>query len=250
MTERNDLNFLLENEIKNGIITSIRVFGALKLKKISTLLGKTESTVIAHLKELERRGYIERDPEKHEERGKFYILTKKCNDIFDQISEKYVKEDFDEGIQRFKQMTKEEYNKIIIQGIKERFSQKDSNPLQSIQAGAIINSNITKIIRQDFKDVIAKVNNENDESNLNYIFLANVSMSMLTIPVETPSHVAKISELTNDYLKKLRVLEDEISKEIIQMKGEKKTENNQYIFLFLGPLSGSLSSKQVVIVPI
>ena len=124
-------------------------------------------------------------------------------------------------------------------------SEENSGRLPSIQAGALINSNIANIISKDITDVIDIVDRKkNDLNNVN-LFLANLSMSMLTIPVSTPSHVGRISELSNEYLKKLKALEEEFSIEIAD-----QSDNNQYVFLFLGPLSGSLSHKEVNITPI
>ena len=57
MTRKEDFSYLTKNKIKNGVITTIRLFGSLKLKKISELLGKAESAVILHLKDLEEIGY-------------------------------------------------------------------------------------------------------------------------------------------------------------------------------------------------
>ena len=245
MTSKEDFDYITNNEIKNGVITTIHLFGSLKLKKISELLGKTESTVILHLKDLEKKEFIKRDSKKHEERGKFYVLTEKCLVLLDSIPDKLVQEDFEEGIQRFKQMSKKEYSKYIAQSIKEQFSEENSDRLQSIQAGAVINSNITRIISKDITGIIDAVNQKNSDFNTQNLFLANLSMSMLTIPVATPSQVARISELSYDYLKKIKALEKEFSKEI-----EDPSDNNQYVFLFLGPLSGSLSHKEIKIAPI
>ena len=245
MTRKEDFSYLTKNKIKNGVITTIRIFGSLKLKRISELLGKAESAVILHLKDLEKNGFIKRDTKQHKERGKFYVLTEKCANLLDNIPDKLVQEDFDEGIKRFKQMSKAEYSNYIAQNIKEQFSDENSGRLQSIQAGALINSNIANIISKDITDVIDIVDQKNNDLNNVNLFLANLSMSMLTIPVSTPSHVGRISELSNEYLKKLKALEEEFSIEIAD-----QSDNNQYVFLFLGPLSGSLSHKEVKITPI
>lgn len=245
MTSEEDYEYITESSIKNGVITTIRLFGSLKLKKISELLGKTESTVILHLKGLEENGFIMRDSKKHQERGKFYLLTDKCIDLLNSISDKTVYDNFDEGIQKLKDMSKKEYSKYIAQGIKNEFSKEKSHRLPSIQAGAVINSNIAKLICNDIEDVIKVVNQENFDINKNQnLFLANLSMSMLTIQVSTASHVGRIAELSHDYLKKLKALEIEFSREMDQ------SDNNQYIFLFLGPLSGSFSHQEIEVTPI
>jgi len=49
------------------------------------------------------------------------------------------------------------------QNIKEQFSEENSGRLQSIQAGALINSNITNIISKDIIDVIDIVNQKNND---------------------------------------------------------------------------------------
>lgn len=247
---KKNFDYLLKNELRYGIIVTLRLFSTLKLKKISALLGKTESTIIHHLKLLERKGYIERDEVKRRERGKFYKLSRKTDIILENIFQEFEKDDFEGEIRQFKQMTREKYSQRIIKGIKEQFSEKDFDPLQVIQAGAVINSNITRIIYQDLRNVINTELNGKSEDKRRDIFLANLAMSMFSIPVETPHQVARISELTADYLKKLKNLEKGIIEEKKQKVSIKHEGTNQYVFVFLGPLTGSLSSEHIEIVPI
>ena len=98
---------------------------------------------------------------------------------------------------------------------------------------------------QNFAEDVIKNNIPENE-----IFRGNIAMSLHIIPISTPNHIVKISKLTADYIKRLKLLEKEITEEISTKEIYSVNQQGQYVYLFLGPLSKINKGKDIQVIPI
>ncbi|MHA2364688.1 MAG: winged helix-turn-helix domain-containing protein [Candidatus Hodarchaeales archaeon] len=149
--EKETFKFLMKNELRYGIVTSIRIYGALNLKKISELLDKSETTLISHVKDLLNEGFITHDKEtKRKERGKFYINSPKTQSMYQSFFQELGDIDFDAEIDRLRSLTDQEFQEYVKNKIKKEFKHDLEPFFQTVKAGAVINSNVAKFAMKDF----------------------------------------------------------------------------------------------------
>jgi DNA-binding Lrp family transcriptional regulator len=239
-----DITYLTKNDARYGIITAIRLYGALNLKKMSRILGKSETTLIHHLHELLDKGFIEQLDRKKlgkkRERGKFYGLTIQSKKINDLLVQEYWQKDYSAEIESMKSKTAEEYNKTLILQLK---SLAAVFSILNLKAGAALNKSITDITTQELVNAIDVLKSDKELK----LPLGSTNIYLNSIPVGNHQHVLRIVELTVEYLRNLTEIESEIRNEL-KMTRSKNTENAsqfQYVYLFTAPISSDLHDKDV-----
>ncbi|MHA1169003.1 MAG: hypothetical protein ACTSP4_11050 [Candidatus Hodarchaeales archaeon] len=239
-----DVTYLTKNDARFGIITAIRLYGALNLKKMSKILGKSETTLIHHLHELLSRGFIEQLDRKklgkEKERGKFYGLTEQSKRINDLLVQEYWKKDYSAEIQSMKSQTAEEYNKALIQQLR-NISAVFS--ILNIKAGASLNKSIMDITTQELTNAIDTLKADREP----VLPLGSTNLYMNSIPIQSHQHVLRIAELTSEYLRKLTEIEQKIRNEI-DIRENENVGQYQYIYLSMAPISSDLYEKEASLV--
>jgi len=83
-----DLFELMENQNRMSIILLLQIYDSMNLRQIATVLGISEPSTHAHLKELLERELIELDPSKAGKRGKYYRLQDSGRDDLQQAEDR------------------------------------------------------------------------------------------------------------------------------------------------------------------
>jgi len=239
-----DIIYLTKNDARFGIITAIRLYGALNLKKMANILGKSETTLIHHLHELLDKEFIKQLDRKKlgkkGERGKFYGLTEKSKKINHLLTQEYWGQDHVVKIEDLKRKTAEEFKQAYIQQLR---SISSVFPILNLKAMATLNKSIMDITAQELEKIInvLKVNKDPE------ISLGSTTLYVNSIPVGNHSHVLRIVELTVEYLRKLTEIEQEIRADLKTMKSKNAETLTQFQYVYLGtaPISSDLHSKEV-----
>ncbi|MHA1332027.1 MAG: winged helix-turn-helix domain-containing protein [Candidatus Hodarchaeales archaeon] len=234
-----DVEFLMKNDTRYGIITALKLYGSLNLKELGEVLGKSETTLIHHVHTLLEHKFIEElDKRKigKRRRGKFYVLSKKTQIINDMIIQQYWGKDHSEGIKKLMNKTAEEFNDFVVSELK---NLGDIFHFLSFQfkGSAIMNKNLVEITLQKYQTILGQLKRNKKID----VPMGTTNSFITSIPIISHKVVLKIAELTNNYLLELTKLEREIKDEIDQNTEEVSLKNYQYIYVFTAPISSGLN---------
>ncbi|UJG41359.1 MAG: hypothetical protein K9W45_02590 [Candidatus Heimdallarchaeum aukensis] len=229
---------------KFAIITALSWYGSLNLKKLSTLIGKPETTTLRYLKQLLDDNMVEVDAEKTASSwGKFYRLEENIASLYRKNIEDYVKEesDFDKKLKKYKELSEREIEKEILEKLLKSEGEKSFS--QSFKQYLSFIHNIETSIANELIDIEFKVKETLEKKGLDYLKehfkypRSETSLIVRTIKLSKFAHVIKLAETVRDFYRKVTELQKEFLKEMDEEGVPEEERFIQFISTFLGGLS-------------
>ena len=232
-----------EDPNKFAIITCLGWYGSINLKKLSSLIGKPETTTLRYIKQLIDDGLIEVDAEKTASSwGKYYRLVDEVAKLYKKNLDDFVKEgsELDKKLAHLKQLSEEEIRREIAQKLIPPKDAKYSAPKAFKQFLSFIHNIENSIINQ-LVDLEKEFQEEVENPEIYFEryphLIPDNALIVRTIELGKISHVVKLAEAVRDFVRALVKLQEEFKKE---MEEEGIPENKrpiQFISIFLGGLS-------------
>ena len=240
-------NYLLENEIQYGIVTTLSIFGSLNQRQVSFLINKPEPTIFRHMKQLIARDFLELDSKKtSSHRGQFYCLSANFIKLAQQSrkEEENWEEEIVDYVSKLKNLLEKSKTKKLNTFIINRFRKmfQEDKVMKQLRISNSLTANIQNAITNNIRLHLKKLAETADEEEIeddSNVLRSHISANSLIIPTYKTAHYVKLYDIMTDYFKKLKDLKDEIEKERASEKIAHEDCVNQYISSF----GGSIDSK-------
>ncbi|MHA1866059.1 MAG: winged helix-turn-helix transcriptional regulator [Candidatus Heimdallarchaeaceae archaeon] len=229
---------------KFAIITALSWYGSLNLKKLSSLIGKPETTTLRYLKQLLDENMIEVDAEKTASSwGKFYKLDEYIASLYRKNIENYVKEesDFDKKLKKYSELSEKEIELEVLEKLLK--SEGDKSFSQSFKQYLLFIHNIETSITNELIDIELKTKEILKKKGMDYLKehfnypRSETSLIVRTIKLSKFSHAIKLAETVRDFYRKITDLQKEFLKEMDEEGVPEEERSIQFISTFLGGLS-------------
>ena len=238
---RLEIEDLLSNEIKFGIVSVIIWMGSSNLKKIAQFIDKPESTTIRHIKQLLEEGILDLDSEKtKKDWGTFYTLSQDMNEVIrlnNQENEKR-QESVIKAFSEFQKMSEEELNKQFTELL---FARKDIPKLtrdlkQSLSFIHTLQNVITNLFERQVISLIEIIDEKGlDEVKKNIIISpTDISLFSHNLTIAKPHHLIRYYDIILRYDNEMQKLKAELEKEMKDEKIPEEERFQQHFHLFTG----------------
>ena len=245
----NRFNQLVEDETEYSIVTTLQWYNSLNLKKISTMIGKPESTTLRYIRRLKKEGVIEFDSEKSEDSwGKYYKLSSDVKTIYESVQkeiEERASQIIDE-LQDYRNLPEEELNLYFA---KELLSEKKWGMIPSMKNHMHFVSNLQKVIVNETiyaaNELSKKIEKEGREKIIERIILPpfDLSYHVSIVKLNKLRHILMMNEIVFDFMKKIKEFNEALKKEMDAEKIPEEERKTQFINLFTGSLDLSFTFK-------
>ncbi|NHJ32193.1 MAG: helix-turn-helix transcriptional regulator [Asgard group archaeon] len=235
------LEKLVYDEVRFGILITLRFYGSLNLKKIAQLIGKPETTTIRHLKQLLEEGLIDIDAEKTASSwGKFYCMTKAVKAIVEKEDAELQKreQEIAKELADYKNMTEDKLQEVFIREITSKESLEET--ALRIKYSINFSANVQNMIINSFIEASKKINKLKEEKGVEYIrknlFLdpADVNTTTLFIKYSKAKHVMALVEKFVDFHREFHQLQRDILKEMDEENVPEDKRKIHLVDLFMG----------------
>jgi DNA-binding transcriptional ArsR family regulator len=225
---------LTKDKTRYGIIMAIKIYGSLNLKKLSDILGKSESTIFHHLTELRKKpSIVEMDHEINEiKRGKYFKLSNNTLSLLEEDLTEIYDQEIPEILDSFEKIPSQElYNGLI-------------NYLKQIDVEEIVMSarkqlafyhNIENFIINNYDSDVNKIKKGLLPKRIE-IPISSINNISQQINVFSSKHVLEIAKLINEFFSKLNELQIKIQGEIENQGIKEKDIVTTHLHLFGGEL--------------
>lgn len=245
-----ELKELQLDETEFGIITALRWYGSLNLKKIAKLIQRPESTTLRYVRKLRDSKKIEFDSEKSEKNwGNFYKLSKKVSTLY----ENYMNM-MDERVERivvdldkFDEMPDEELEKYFINEVVKAGKLAE---VPSTRAYFHFVSNLQRLIVNETLDCIETLadlaEKEGYDKIKETIILPpmDVSAYVSVLKVSKIRHILRMTDLILKFDKQIKELTEDIIKEMDEEGIPEEDRKTQFLNIFTGSLDVELKFKE------
>ncbi len=245
-----DLRELQLDETEFGIITALRWYGSLNLKKVAKLIQRPESTTLRYIRKLRDSNKIEFDSEKSEKTwGNFYKLSNRVSALYENymnmMDERVERIVFD--LDKFDEMSDEKLEKYFINEV--------VNPgklaeVPSTRAYFHFVSNLQRLIVNETMDSIETLaelaEKEGYDEIKEKIILPpmDVSTYVSVLKVSKIRHILRMNDLILKFDKQVRELAKEIIKEMDKEGIPEEDRKTQFLNIFTGSLDMELKLKE------
>jgi len=238
------------NETEFQIVTALRWYGSLNLKKISNLIQRPESTTLRFIRKLRDSKLIVFDSETSEKSwGNFYKLA----DSIRKLYEEYMNMMYDRvnrittDLQDINKMSDEDLHSYAVNEI---INPGKLAEIPSTRAYFHFVANIQRLIVNETMDGIeflAKLAEEEGYENLKQKLILppiDVSEYVSAIKISKIRHMLRINELIIEFDRKIDKLAKEILKEMDEEGVPEEDRNIQFVNVFTGSLDAELKFKE------
>ena len=246
-----ELSKLELNQTEFQIVTALRWYGSLNLKKISKLIQRPESTTLRFIRKLRDRKIIIFDSEISEKNwGNFYKLSEKVKKLY----ESYMKMMY-ERVDRI-QIDLKEIDNLSDEELHQYSLNEVINPgklaeIPSTRAYFQFVANLQNLIVNETMDGIEHLaelaEEEGYESLRNRVILPplDVSAYVSAVKISKIRHVLRISDLIIRFDKEIDALAKEIIKEMDAEGVPEEERTIQFVNVFTGGLDAELKFKDI-----
>ncbi len=227
---------LFENETRFGIIMAIRNFGSMNIKKLSKIMGKTESTIFHHISELLKDPkIIEIDNDKTiSTRGIFYKLSKITEKHYPKSSDTVFEEEIPTIFERASKLNSEELSKMMLLRM---LGQPDLGEMAKKARRTIAYyHNIENFILNNFERAEQAMLKGLKPKNLKYPFGSHSLLSM-DLKIFKPEHTIDIAIASSEFFAKIAKLKKKFEAEIEKEKIPEEQQIDVIYYLFGGEIS-------------
>jgi hypothetical protein len=220
-------------DTRYAIITALRMYGSLNIKTLSTLLGRTESTIFHHLTEIQKftPRIIEIDQEKTStNRGKFFQLTESTQEHYRKSDSLEVFEnEIPDIFKKWSGVPTEEITQEMIDALKQvpDLGQLAQNTRRSLSYHHCIEN----FILNNFEKVENAIKNDLIPERKDFPF-GGFTLLSIAMNISSPKHSLRIAELITDFFANLHRLKREITSEMDErgINQEDRITEHYYIF--------------------
>jgi len=238
------------DETEFQIITALRWYGSLNLKKISKLIQRPESTTLRYIRKMRDSKKIEFDSEKSEKSwGNFYKLSKRVRKLYEGymklVDERVERISFD--MKEFDKMSKEELDKYVVNEI---INPGKLAEIPSTRAYFNYVSNLQRLIVNETMDGIEELaemaEKEGYDEVKKKVILPplDVSTYVNALKVNNFLHILQINELIFEFDKKIQELGHEFIREMDEANIPEEERSTQFVNIFTGSLDLELKFKE------
>ncbi len=245
-----DMSDLQLDETEFQIITALRWYGSLNLKKISKMIQRPESTTLRYIRKMRDKSTIEFDSETSERSwGNFYKLSKRVSKLYEAymklMDDRVERITFD--LQEFDKMSDEELDRYVVNEI--------VNPgklaeIPSTRAYFNFVSNLQKMMVNETMDGVEQIaemaEKEGFDEVKEKIILPplDVSTYVSTLKICKFRHVLRINELIFEFDRKLQALGKQLLKEMDTAGVPEEDRSTQFVNVFTGSLDLEVKFKE------
>jgi len=235
------LEKVIYDEVSFGILTSLRFYGSLNLKRLAQLIGKPETTTIRHLKQLIEDELIDIDAEKTASSwGKFYRLSKVVKkDIVKSEKELQKREEeLIEELADYKTMSEEQLQELFVREITDKDSLEQT--ALRVKYGINLDYNIQKMIINNFMEASQGLSKLKEEKGSDYMKKnllldpADINTTTLFVKYSKARHVLALVEKFVDFHREINELQREFKKEMDKEEIPEDERKMHYVGLFMG----------------
>ena len=224
---------IFDNETRHGILLAIRTFGSMNIKKLSKIIGKTESTIFHHISEMIKKpSVIEIDNEKTADtRGIYYQLSDISRERFPDETDRIYAETIPMLLDRIMSFSSEEIAKMIIY----RFISRPDlgNIAKRARKAMTYFHNIENFIltgmEQSEQAVLKGLKPENLRYPLGTHSLLNISMK-----ISDPKHLIEINQIAAEFFAKLAKFRIKVKEEMDEKNIREEDRIDIIYYLFGG----------------
>jgi len=249
MNQRNSIDPVVEeklekviyDEVSFGILTSLRFYGSLNLKRLAQLIGRPETTTIRHLKHLLEDKLIDIDAEKTASSwGKFYRLSKSVKEIIAK-DDRELQQREDQLIAEladYKNMSEETLQELFVKEITNKEALEQT--ALRVKYGINLDYNIQKMIINNFIEASKGLNKIREEKGIEYLkknlFLdpADINTTTLFVKYSKARHVMELVEKFIEFHIEINELQKEFEKEMDKEEIPEDERKLHYVGLFMG----------------
>ncbi|MBK5113351.1 MAG: hypothetical protein KGD59_02330 [Candidatus Heimdallarchaeota archaeon] len=249
MNQQNSKKSLIEeklekvvyDEVSFGILTSLRFYGPLNLKRLAQLIGKPETTTIRHLKQLIEDELIDIDAEKTASSwGKFYCLSKVVQEDIEkgEIELQKREEELIEELADYKTMSEEKLQELFVREITDKDSLEQT--ALRVKYGINLDYNIQKMIINNFMEASQGLTKLKEEKGSDYLKKnllldpADINTTTLFVKYSKARHVLALVEKFIDFHREINELQREFEKEMDKEEIPEDERKMHYVGLFMG----------------
>ncbi|MCK5184389.1 MAG: hypothetical protein KAQ95_08795 [Candidatus Heimdallarchaeota archaeon] len=245
------LKKLVYDEVSFSILTSLRFYGSLNLKRLALLIGKPETTTIRHLKQLLEDKLIDIDADKTATSwGKFYRLSKSVKAISEKEDKEIQKreEEMTKELANYKNLTEEKLQELLVREITSKESLEQT--ALRIKSGINFDYNMQKMIINSFIEASNGLNKIKEDKGIEYLkknlFVdpADINTVTLFIKYSKAKHVMSIVEKFVEFHKEIHQLQRDLKKEMDEEKVPEDERKLHYIGLFMGTTEFTFKIKE------
>jgi hypothetical protein len=244
------LRELQMDETEFQIITALRWYGSLNLKKISKLIQRPESTTLRYIRKMRDKKKIEFDSETSEKNwGNFYKLSKRVSNLYENymklVDERVERITFD--MKDLDKMSDAELDKYVLNEI--------VNPgklaeIPATRAYFHFVANLQRLMVNETMDGIEQLaemaEKEGYEEVKNKIILPPIDVSTYVnaLKISNFRHILRINEVIFEFDRKLQALGKEIIDEMDKAGIPEEDRNTQFVNIFTGSLDLDVKFKE------
>ncbi|MFW9996786.1 MAG: hypothetical protein ACFFD4_32390 [Candidatus Odinarchaeota archaeon] len=246
---RNNLDEILKQrlsthfkvETRYGIVEALRLYGALNIKSLSKLLGKTESTVFHHvtsfLTEPEKPKIIEIDQEKTEtSRGKYYKLSEAVQKHYEKVSfSKAIDNEIPAQFEKWSSIPDSDIAELLIEQLRKRHDL--GNIAESTRRALSYNHTIENFILNNFSATEKAIKEGLVPVKEKGIPFGAYSLLSIAIDVFSPKQMIRIAKAVTDFMGEMYRIKDEIKKEIDEQGIDPEDIVTEHYYIFGGTIN-------------
>jgi len=235
---------LYKNEQEFSVLTTIEWYGALNVKQVALLIGKSEPTAHRQIQNLVKKGLLIVDTTKTaSKRGKFFTISPEIQEISETTKHSlggWGKEVEEEFTTQLKILDEKGEDALWTEGLR-LFAKRlgEGSIAENIRRLHRLHNSVQEAIIHtlgvlETKLKLAIKDNTLEETIEEHKVLSNISQNSFWIKTASVNHLIELNLLEHEFFQKVQVLRDKIEKEIRDDKIPEDSITIQYLYMFTG----------------